>query len=67
MLSTLYIALDALKNGDLDEAEIVREWSDYDSDTSEAFQLVLRRDVIGRHEAEKVDQVLEELRQERTP
>jgi hypothetical protein len=56
--STLYMALDAVKNGDIDEAQIVREWSDLERETSEGFQLVLSRDVASRYEMEKLDDVI---------
>jgi hypothetical protein len=57
-MSTLYIALDAVKNGDIDEAQIVREWSDHEEETTEGFQVILSRDVASRHELETLDEVL---------
>lgn len=64
LMGTVYMAIDSIKNGDIDEAEIVREWDNLEDDTREGFQLVLRRDVLGRHEASKVDEALEGLRKQ---
>jgi hypothetical protein len=62
MMSTMYIALDAVKSGDLDEAQIVREWSDLEAETTEAFQIIMSRDVASRHEAQKLDEVIAKMK-----
>jgi hypothetical protein len=61
------MALDAIKNGDIDEVQILREWSDLTEETSEGFQLILTRDVIGRHETDRLDDVLAKALREDSP
>ncbi len=46
LMGTLQIAVDSIKRGDIDEAEVARTWDD--EDTSETVHIVLRRDVVGR-------------------
>lgn len=63
LMNTLYMAIDSLRNGDVDEIEIVRETTDMREDRTEGFQLILRRDVLGRREAQKLEETLESLRE----
>ena len=58
-VGAVQIAIDSIRAGDIDEVEVERTWAE--GDTEEGFRLVLRRDTIGRHEAEKVDAALREL------
>ncbi len=56
-MSTLYIALDAVKNGDIDEAQIMREWDE--DDQHEGFQIILSRDVMAREDSARMDEAME--------
>jgi hypothetical protein len=58
VVGVITMAIDAIKRGDIDEVQIMREWSDHAEETTEGFQLILTRDVIARHESERLDDVI---------
>ena len=58
VVGVMTMAIDAIKRGDIDEVQIVREWSDHSEETTEGFQLILARDVIGRYESERLDDII---------
>jgi hypothetical protein len=58
VVGVITMALDAIRRGDIDEVQIMREWSDHREETTEGFQLVLTKDVIARHESERLDDVI---------
>jgi hypothetical protein len=61
-VSTYYMAVDALRNGDVDEVQIIREWSDHEEETTEGFQMILTRDTIARQEIDRLDETIEKWR-----
>ncbi len=52
LMGTLYASIDAIKRGDVDEVEIIRNWDD--EDASEGFHVILRREVLG-HEGVRLE------------
>jgi hypothetical protein len=58
VVGVITMAIDAIRRGDIDEVQIMREWSDHREETTEGFQLVLTKDVIARHESERLDEVI---------
>jgi hypothetical protein len=58
VVGVITMAIDAIRRGDIDEVQIMREWSDHRDETTEGFHLVLTRDVIARHESERLDDII---------
>ena len=58
-----YAGMDAIKRGDIDHVDLSRTWENEDG-VAEGVAVSMDRDVTGRHEVEKLDVMLAELKEQ---
>ena len=59
-MAATYAAIETIRSGDLDQASVSIESED--DEGHQAMQIILSRDVVSRHEVERVDEALEDLK-----